>query len=70
MHKKDKLHWIVEVTKLWDKVAWWVIFNNCFLEESVVGTVDGKKGLKSSCLNWKPTHLLDSKHNNCAAFVK
>ncbi len=32
-HKKDKLHWIVEMTELWDKVAWWVIFNKNFLKK-------------------------------------
>jgi hypothetical protein len=34
IHKKGKSHWIVEVTKLWDKVAWWVIFNKNFLKKA------------------------------------
>jgi hypothetical protein len=34
IHKKGKLHWIVEVMELWDKVAWWVIFNKNFLKKA------------------------------------
>jgi hypothetical protein len=37
----------MEVTELWDKVAWQAKFSkNILKKEGAVGTVDGKKGSK------------------------
>jgi hypothetical protein len=68
--QKDKAHWTMEVMELWDKVAWQAKFSkNISKKEGVVGTVDGKRGSKPFFPNWRPKHFVDSKHNNCVAFV-
>lgn len=42
--QKDKAHWTMEVTELWDKVAWQAKFSkNILKKEGAVGTMDGKR---------------------------
>jgi hypothetical protein len=32
--QKDKAHWIMEVTNLWDKISWWAKFSKNFLKKA------------------------------------
>jgi hypothetical protein len=41
-----------------------------FFEKGETKTMDGRKHLKPSCPNWKPWHLMDSKHDKCAPIVE